>query len=159
MVNIKINSFCQEDATLLLDMLKKLAEFHNEFAHISIEQILYQLSKTQNLAKCWLAWHDDKPVGFLIAYDWMNFIRGKKVRHIDLIYVEEQFRGKGVGKALIKYIAQSAIEDGCQRMDVSALENNLHANQFYTSLGFQAHLNHSVKYKIQDQSLLDLSTL
>ena len=87
----------------------------------------------------------------------MNFLRGKKVRHIDLIFVEEAFRNQGIGQMLIKYAAQHAIANGCQRMDVGAQENNLGANQFYKALGFEGNMNSSMKYKIQDQALANLA--
>lgn len=152
MTEFRIRKFQSADATVVLSMLEKLAAFHGDKAFASIDQVLQECDSSSLIA-C----HEESVIGFLISYDWMNFIRGKKIRHIDLIFIEEPFRNKGIGKMLIKYCAQSALEDGCQRLDVGALESNTDANKFYSALGFESSTINSMKYRIQDNALADLA--
>lgn len=156
MASIHIQRFCEKDAGIIVNLLKKLAAFHGDSILISEDSILKQCIGSHPPALCWLAWHEEQAIGFAIAYDWMNFLRAKKIRHLDLIFVEEAFRTQGIGEMLVKHLAREALDAGCSRLDVAAQETNTGANGFYKALGFEGSPSHSVKYKIQDHALHDL---
>ena len=44
-------------------------------------------------------------------------------------------RGRGVGRALIQFIATFALEHGCSRLDWTAEASNPKAGEFYLSIG------------------------
>lgn len=51
------------------------------------------------------------------------------------LFVVESARGSGVGRALMRHLAQEAIVRGCVRFDWTAEQSNPLALQFYTKLG------------------------
>lgn len=51
------------------------------------------------------------------------------------LFISETARGKGVGRALIQFIATFALEHGCSRLDWTAEKSNPKAGDFYLSLG------------------------
>jgi GNAT superfamily N-acetyltransferase len=51
------------------------------------------------------------------------------------LFTSETARGKGVGRALIQFIATFALEHGCSRLDWTAEESNPKAGEFYLSIG------------------------
>jgi GNAT superfamily N-acetyltransferase len=56
------------------------------------------------------------------------------------IYLEDLFvlpawRGKGVGKALLRHLARIAVERGCGRIEWSVLDWNETAIRFYRGIG------------------------
>jgi ribosomal protein S18 acetylase RimI-like enzyme len=49
--------------------------------------------------------------------------------------VRPQFRRNGIAKAVFRYLAKKAVEEGCGRMEWSVLNWNENAIAFYRSLG------------------------
>ncbi|MFO9228349.1 GNAT family N-acetyltransferase [Legionella pneumophila serogroup 1] len=55
--------------------------------------------------------------------------------YIESLYVSPQFRRKGIGCALFKYVACKAVECGCSRIEWWVSRNNKEARHFYKKIG------------------------
>ncbi|MEB3275062.1 MAG: GNAT family N-acetyltransferase [Prochlorothrix sp.] len=55
--------------------------------------------------------------------------------YLEDLFVMPQYRGRGVGKALLQHLAQIAIDRGCGRFEWSVLDWNTPAIEFYQSQG------------------------
>lgn len=51
------------------------------------------------------------------------------------LFTSEIARGQGIGKSLIRFIANFALKHGCSRLDWTAEKSNPKAGMFYLSLG------------------------
>ena len=60
-----------------------------------------------------------------------------KIAFMDALYVEDNFRGKGIGKKLFFETESIAKENGAKRLDLTVWEFNNEAICFYKSLGMQ----------------------
>ena len=60
-----------------------------------------------------------------------------KMAFMDALYVEDDFRGKGIGKKLFYETEKIAKENGAKRLDLTVWEFNKDAISFYKSLGMQ----------------------
>jgi GNAT superfamily N-acetyltransferase len=60
---------------------------------------------------------------------------GKRGLWLDDLFVSPEFRGKGIGKALMAYLSEVAIEKGCGRFEWLVLDWNRSAIEFYQLLG------------------------
>ncbi len=78
-----------------------------------------------------IARRERKIAGFAI----MHF--GDQVAHLNLLAVGAEHRRQGLGRQLIDWLSQSAIEAGVFRIDLELRETNVGARAFYQSLGFQ----------------------
>ena len=97
------------------------------------------------------------PAGFAITRDWMNFVRAKPTRMLYLLFVEELFRGHGVGSALVAAVADDGIKKGVPRLDTTAAPTNRQANAFYKRLGFDVIKHKSRRYGLDRKSLKRLA--
>ncbi len=86
------------------------------------------------LFHCILADYDHTPAGFALYFSTYSTWTGPGV-HLEDLFVLPEFRGKGIGKALITRVASIAHTQGCHRMQWNVLDWNTHAIEFYESLG------------------------
>lgn len=56
---------------------------------------------------------------------------------IEFIAIDKEWRGKGIGKSLIKKMMQQATEKKIQQANVETQEENIEACAFYTACGFK----------------------
>lgn len=61
--------------------------------------------------------------------------QGKPYLFVEDLYVKPEFRGKGIGEALLKKLASKAEEIGCCRMEWQVFDWNEDAVAFYKKIG------------------------
>jgi GNAT superfamily N-acetyltransferase len=76
-----------------------------------------------------------RPAGFALYFYNYSTWRGHAGVYIEDLFVRPAFRSKGIGKALLKRVAQIAVQEGCPRLEWSVLDWNTPAIDFYRSLG------------------------
>jgi len=79
---------------------------------------------------------DSKVVGFCSLVVKNNLWQEGYLGHIDELVVEESVRGRGIGRALLDHITQSARERGCKRIELDTAFHRKAAHQFYEDNGF-----------------------
>ena len=77
-----------------------------------------------------------------------------RIQEADL-YVREQARGKGVGRALIAHLARHCRENDFRRVDLSVLHWNS-ARRFYETLGLK-HNEDWLGYRLEGDALKKLA--
>jgi GNAT superfamily N-acetyltransferase len=55
---------------------------------------------------------------------------------VEDVYVDQSARGRGVGRALLEFSTERALERGCRRMELDVNEANTAALALYESFGF-----------------------
>lgn len=139
MMNIR---FAQKnDVSTILYFIKALAEY---------EKLSHEVIATETLLENSL--FSDKPdaevilleieqdaekqaVGFALFFHNYSTFLARKGIYLEDLFVLPQFRGKGYGKALLKHLANLALERNCGRLEWSVLDWNKPAIDFYQSLG------------------------
>lgn len=77
----------------------------------------------------------DELIGYALYFSTYSSRYGRKCRYIEDIFVYEEHRRAGVGRALMEYIFGEAAAEGCLRVEWSCLDANDNARRFYLSLG------------------------
>ena len=78
---------------------------------------------------------DGEPVGFALYFFNFSTWEGRPGLYLEDLFVPEEHRGKGVGKALLKHLARVALEKGCTRFVWQVLDWNTPAIDFYEAHG------------------------
>lgn len=72
----------------------------------------------------------------------------RKVIDLEAICVDEKYRGKGVGRKIIKYLIEYGKQKGCTDFYLNVYKDNLKARKFYEDLGMKVrNINYSMKIK------------
>jgi GNAT superfamily N-acetyltransferase len=89
----------------------------------------------QRYAEVVFACLDAVPVGFALFFHNFSTFRGKPGIYLEDLFVRPAARGHGIGKRLLAWLAATALERGCARLDWAVLDWNEPALGFYRSLG------------------------
>lgn len=85
--------------------------------------------------QCLIAEEDGQPAGFaLYFFDYSTWM-GRPGIYLEDIFVYPEFRGRGIGKALLQRVAAAAVEKGCARLKWEVLDWNMPAIEFYSAMG------------------------
>ena len=125
------------DAGLVLAFIRKLAEYE-KLAHelVATEADIHEaLFGAAQRCRCDLAFWDGKPAGFALWFYNFNTFRGTAGIYLEDLFVDSALRGHGIGKALLKHLAQRCAQEGLPRLQWSVLDWNMLSIDFYKSLG------------------------
>lgn len=78
-----------------------------------------------------------QPAGFALYFVSYSTWLGRPGIHLEDLFVEPEFRGHGIGKALLARVAARAIEQGFDRLGWHVLDWNQPALDFYNGMGAQ----------------------
>ncbi len=78
-----------------------------------------------------------QPAGFALYFHNYSTWQGHHGIHLEDLFVDPAFRGKGIGKALLAKVAGVAVVEGCPRLEWNVLDWNKDAIDFYYGMGAQ----------------------
>lgn len=84
---------------------------------------------------CLIAEMDGRPAGFALYFFNYSTWKGCPGLYLEDIFVHPEFRGLGIGKALLRRVAAIAVERGCPRLQWEVLDWNTPAIDFYRAMG------------------------
>ncbi|HEX2329311.1 MAG TPA: GNAT family N-acetyltransferase [Candidatus Angelobacter sp.] len=135
MINIRAAN--PQDAPLILDFVRHLAEYEREPDAVTatVEDLLRDGFGPNPRYRCIIAEWNSKPAGFgLFFFNYSTWL-GRPGLYLEDLIVLPEMRGHGIGKALLQKLAQIAVEENCYGMRWQVLEWNEPALKFYDSLG------------------------
>ena len=88
-------------------------------------------------AEVLIAEADGKAAGFALYFHNFSTFLGRPGIYLEDLFVRPEHRGKGYGRALLKRLAEIAVERDCGRMEWAVLDWNEPAIGFYKKLGAQ----------------------
>lgn len=125
-----------QDVALLRTMIRELAEFERQLEMVSIrkEDLARDGFGENPLFWALIAEWDDEPAGYALFFPSYSTWAGRGLFLEDL-FVRQSFRGKGIGRALLRRVAQVAVDEKCVGMRWEVLHWNEPAIELYKALG------------------------
>lgn len=125
------------DVPQILKFIQALADYEKLADQVvATEQKLQQtLFGDKAFAEVVLAEFQGQPAGFALFFHNYSTFLAKPGLYLEDLFVDPSLRGKGIGKALITYLATLAVARDCGRLEWSVLDWNQPAIDFYQSLG------------------------
>lgn len=142
------------DAATIYRFVCELAEFEKALDKVETteeglaEAIFGEGSVTGSL----IAEIDGKPAGFAIYYFTFSTWQGRNGIYLEDLYVSPEFRGAGLGKALMRAVAEVAVTKNCGRMEWSVLDWNVDAIRVYDGVGGKPQ-SEWIRYRLEDETL------
>jgi GNAT superfamily N-acetyltransferase len=146
------------DVALIVSLINELAEYeklrHESVAtEASIHKALFGPTPRAEavIARC-----DGEAVGFALFFHNFSTFLGKPGLYLEDLFVRPAYRGRAIGKSLLRYLAALALERDCGRFQWQVLDWNRPSRDFYESLGAQADPTW-VNYRITGDALRRLA--
>ena len=136
---ITVRSATRDDAGLIVHFVRELARFEKEpLEHVRMTEadVLANGFGDRPYFETLIAEVSAEPVGMALFFHNFSTWEGRPGIYVEDVIVEERARGSGVGKALMRAVAQIAVERDCRRIELAALDWNP-AQDFYRKLGFR----------------------
>lgn len=126
------------DVPLILNFIRALATYEKLLPEVEAtgEKLGATLFGPRPAAECVLAFEaGGAPAGFAIFFTNYSTFLARPGLYLEDLFVHAEFRGRGIGKALLLHLAALANQRGCGRMEWNVLDWNQPAIDFYESLG------------------------
>ena len=145
------------DTGLILEFIRDLADYEKMSDQvIATEDLLRESIFQKGGAEVIFALEDGVEVGFALFFHNFSTFLGRAGLYLEDLFVKPEFRGKGYGKALLKKLAQIAVERGCGRFEWSCLDWNKPSIDVYLSLGAQPMEDWTV-YRLTGEALAKMA--
>lgn len=134
---LNIRKATPEDVPLIRQFIRDLAEYEREpqAAVATDEDLLRDGFGDEPKFRCLIAEWDRKPAAFAFYFYNYSTWQGRPGLYLEDLFVKPEFRGKGIGKALLLHLASVAVAENCGRFQWQVLDWNTPAIDFYKSLG------------------------
>jgi GNAT superfamily N-acetyltransferase len=134
---IRIERATERDVPLILELIQGLAVYEKLAHEVTATEagLRETLFGARPAADVIIAYAGDTPAGFALFFPNYSTFLGKPGLYLEDLFVRPEYRGQGLGLALMKRLAQIAVERGCGRFEWSVLDWNEPAIGFYESLG------------------------
>ena len=154
MPELQIRAATINDASQIMQFIVELAEYEKARDEVkaSVENIEQSLFSDSATAKALICELDDQAIGFAVYFYNYSTWLGCNGIYLEDLYVTPNSRGSGAGKALLRYLAKKAVDEGCGRLEWIVLDWNTPAIEFYESFGAKAQ-NEWIDYRLTGDAL------
>ncbi|HEV2494623.1 MAG TPA: GNAT family N-acetyltransferase [Terriglobia bacterium] len=134
---LNIRPATAQDVPLILEFIRGLAEYEREPDAVTATEadLLRDGFGSDPKFRVVIAEWEGKPAGFAFFFYSYSTWEGHPSLFLEDLFVRPEFRGKGIGKKLMVYLAELALQENCRRFVWQVLDWNTPSIQFYESLG------------------------
>jgi GNAT superfamily N-acetyltransferase len=134
--SLLIRKATKRDSKAFLHLLVSLADFEHleppsESAKRRVVKDVFEKERVELI----LAFLRKKAVGYALYYYTYSSFLARPTLYLEDIFVLEELRRTGVGRALFSRCASEALKHGCGRLELAVLTWNKNAIDFYEKLG------------------------
>ena len=154
----RIEPATESDIPLILTFIKGLAEYEGLVHEVvaTEESLRESLFGPQAGAEVALAYSGTEPVGFAVFFHNYSTFLGRSGLYLEDLFVLPEWRGRGLGRILMGYVARIAVARDCGRLEWSVLDWNEPAIGFYQALGARP-MDEWTTYSLTGEALERLS--
>ena len=133
--DLDIRFATESDSELLLDFIKRLAAYEKKS-----DQVVATVSDIKKsffvnkYAEAIIAYYRGESVSFALFFNNFSSFLGKPGIYIEDLYVDEKYRGRGIGSRMLSFIADLVLKRGCAMLEFSVLKWNKPSIRFYKNL-------------------------
>lgn len=143
-----------DDVTAVVALVRELAEYEkaSDEALMTEEQLHAALFGDSPKLFGHVAVVDDQVVGMAVWFLNFSTWRGTHGIYLEDLYVQPRHRGAGLGRELLRTLAEVCVDRGYSRLEWSVLDWNAPSIEFYKAAGAVA-MDEWTVYRLTDDAL------
>ncbi|MEM8722111.1 MAG: GNAT family N-acetyltransferase [Cyanobacteria bacterium P01_G01_bin.39] len=136
-LEVKIRQATAEDVDQIFGLIEALAVYENLTHQVTgtIKDLQEHLFGSQIYAEAIVAELESKIVGFALFFPSYSTFLTKPGIYLEDLFVMPEYRGQGIGTALLSYLGELAVARNVGRLEWSVLDWNESAIAFYEKMG------------------------
>jgi GNAT superfamily N-acetyltransferase len=134
-MSYEIREATAADVPAVMALVRELAEFERLEHEVVGDPGLLRHALASGHCAALLAEAEGLPVGLALYFHNFSTFLARRGLYLEDLYVKPTFRKHGIGRALLRRLAQIAVERGCGRFEWAVLDWNVDAMRFYESIG------------------------
>jgi len=157
-MTVTVRAATPDDVALIYHFIRDLADYE-KLAHAveaSEADIARDLFGPTPRVFADIAEADGSPVGFALWFYSYSTFRGRHGIYLEDLFVRQEARGRGAGKALLQGLARRCAQEGLARLEWAVLDWNAPSIAFYDSLGAAA-LDDWITRRLDGEALAQLA--
>ena len=125
------------DVPAIVGLITELAEFERltHLLQVTPESLARHLFGERPVTEAMVAEAGPAIVAFALYFTNFSTFLGKPGLYLEDLYVQPAHRGAGIGEAMLRTLARTALERDCGRFEWCVLEWNGNAIRFYERMG------------------------
>lgn len=149
----------KEDLDSVINLIKELAKYENMEDQITFTKDDYEKSLFEKqYAKALVCEYKNNIIGYAIYFYSFSTFLGKGGIYLEDLYIQKEFRNKGIGKKILKTLAQICINENLGRLEWACLDWNEPSLAFYKKIGAKT-LDEWISLRIDGQNLIKLADI
>ena len=134
---IRIRRAETKDRALVYGLIRDLADYEKLLSSVdATDQMIADALFGENpRAFCEIVSWNGEDAGFALWFYTFSTFRGKHGLFLEDLFVKPDYRGWGLGKALLQHLAQRCVDEGLARFEWSVLNWNEPSIAFYKAMG------------------------
>ena len=127
-----------------VDQLVELMREFYAIEHLRFDEAVARAALAQLLRDCrfgviHVIWVDEEAAGYLVVTFGFSLEFGGRDALVDELYLRENFRGRGIGKAALELAEAMCREEGISALHLEVDRVNTRAQSIYRQAGFRDH--------------------
>jgi len=133
----RIDRATPADCEEIVALIGELAGYERLAHEVQIDptELEDHLFGPRPFAEAILARSGDRTAGFALFFHNYSTFVGKPGLYLEDLFVRPEYRGRGIGQAMLRYLASVAVDRDCGRFEWAVLDWNEDAIGFYRKLG------------------------
>lgn len=134
---LSIRPATRDDVPTLLALIRELAIYEKKLhkAVVTLADLLRDGFGPEPKFRALIAEWDGRPAGYASFFYFYSTFQGRPALFLEDLFVIDEFRRKGIGKALLAAVVKLALDEGCFGLRWEVLDWNRPAIEFYEKLG------------------------
>jgi GNAT superfamily N-acetyltransferase len=134
---LTIHPATRDEVPTLLSLIRALAAYEKKPHKVVATEadLLRDLFGRQPKFRALIAEWNSQPAGYASFFYFYSTYEGRAALFLEDLFVLDEFRGHGIGKAMLAAVAKQALDEGCFGLRWEVLDWNRPAIEFYEKLG------------------------
>lgn len=157
-MTLSVREARSSDAPTILRFVRELADYEKAIHEVEAteESVRASIFGEGSVTKALIAERDGLAIGMAVWFFNYSTWQARNGLYLEDLYVTPAARGSGAGKALLRRLAQIALENGCGRFEWSVLDWNEPSIRVYEALGAEPQ-KEWIRYRLAGDKLAEFA--